>query len=424
MENAEREGSMRRPSAVAASQKGTTVITESENGTGGMSVRVGREITSGAVSCLVAEINKHLESRGRNYFQIGVLIHQYVAGRRAGYGEKWIKSLAEDDRIKAKQSTLYKCWKMARLFPNFPTHGKLSFSHYAELTRLEHEWDRLRFEKAAIEEKWSVRELAAEINAYLKSTPSVERIAKECLGHVRQARVLLGRLRAKDKGQVCKCLFIHAAMAAENAARLAEEARSFSSRLSQCWEEQINERRDDASSVRENLGAGDLNPEDYWLVGHKDAVSCVFPSDQHQTSLLEIFHAAKYLLSRFGCRGVRLRYRSGVWATYYDHGKRLIQFGEQCLETQFRNDGSYRRAIHDRYDASPGLEYLGLLVMHEVTHALVWNESKTRVRPHGPEFFSKLDQVHERAFAEVMAILKNHNPAVGGPVMPGEKRGH
>jgi len=390
------------------------------------------EITSGNISCLVDKINRHLEKSGRNYYLIGVLLNEYTRGKGPGHERRFVRKIAEDERIKCSKSMVYNSYAVMRFFPDYTPDDPLSFSH-VELTRLDHDWERREFKKKAIEEGWSVRKLAARVRAYLDETATATERLKKCLGCLKRSSELLESLEGDKFGQLAKGTVVAAAVVAnaaeevvKKARSVADNAREYSDRLRKQWEEQLVARQaqdPNASGIPANVA---LESCDYRLIGVQNDVDCReiwFPEDNPQTNLLNILRAARYLLGRFGCAGVRLQYRAGVWATHWHMRKRVIQFGETCLAGQFREGGEFRCWTYDRLGANPGLGYVALTVMEEVTHAVVQREAGMRVRPHGREFRLKLQEMYEKAFPIVMAILQDNGGAIDESYDQGEQGG-
>lgn len=91
---------------------------------------------------------------------------------KADYGSALLKNLAQD--LKAKygkgysKSTIYLCRLFYIKYRKFQTvSGKLSWSHYAELLTVADDLARGFYEKQAIRENWSFREMKRQINSAL-----------------------------------------------------------------------------------------------------------------------------------------------------------------------------------------------------------------------------------------------------------------
>jgi hypothetical protein len=391
------------------------------------------EITSGAVSCLVDKINQHLEKSGRSYYLIGLLLKEYTSGKGPDYEKRFIRHIAFDKRIKCRKSTIYNSYAVMRFFPEYTPDDPLSFSHHVELTRLDHEWERRDFKRTAKEEKWSVRKLAAAVQEYLDETASAEKRLKKCLGCLEKSLDLLCSLEGKRLVQLAKGTVVAVAVVAnaadevaEKAKSVADNARKYADTLREQWEKQvvarqIQDRR--APGIGTDLG---LEPCDYRLIGVQKGTDCrgiCFPKNKPQTRLLNIFKATRYLLEMIGLADVGLQYRAGVDATQWNPRKRLVQFGEKCLEGQFEDEGKYRCRMYDRLGAKPGLDYVALTVIEEVTHAALDSESGPRVSAHGREFRLKLQEMYEKAFPVVMAILRDNGQQMSSAAVPTEVRG-
>jgi hypothetical protein len=58
-----------------------------------------------------------------------------------------------------------------------------------------------------------------------------------------------------------------------------------------------------------------------------------------------------------------------------------------------------------RYGAEPGIPYVALLILEEVSHAVVRARMKLSFRPHGRAFRSVLKQMYEQVYLRVLSIL-------------------
>ena len=106
------------------------------------------------------EIGKHLVE----YEQHG--------NEKADYGSSLLTNLAKDLKIAYgkgfSKSTIYLCRQFYLKYSIFQTvSGKLSWSHYAELLTVSDDLARTFYEKQAIYENWSFRELKRQINTSL-----------------------------------------------------------------------------------------------------------------------------------------------------------------------------------------------------------------------------------------------------------------
>jgi hypothetical protein len=391
------------------------------------------EITSGHISCVVAKINEYLDKRDRNYHAMGLFLVQCISGKGPEYERRFIREVTKTRDLKCRKSTVYNCLAVMRFFPEYTPDDTLSFSHHVELTRLDHEWERRDFKKAAIEAKWSVRELAAAVQEYLDDTASAEKRLEKCLGCLKKSSTLLDTLEVRRLWRLAKGTVVAAAVVAnaaelveKQARRVAGNARGYANMLREQWEKQVVARQiQDRKAPGFGTDPG-LEPLDYRLIGVQKGTDCrgiCFPKNRPQTNLLNVFKATKYLLQMIGLADVGLRYRAGVDATHWNSRKRLVQFGEKCLEGQFEDEGEYRCRMYDQLGAKPGLDYVALMVIEEVTHAALDSESGPRVSSHGREFRLKLREMYEKAFPVVMAILRDGEDGCrGGAAMRGGRR--
>lgn len=388
------------------------------------------EVTSGIVSCVVDKINQHLEKSGRSYYRIGLLLTGYTQGKGPDYEKRFIRDIAVDKRIKCRKSTIYNCFAVVRFFPDYTPDDPLSFSHHVELTRLDHQRERLEFKEKAIKGNWSVRKLAAAVHEHLDEIASAEKRLEKCLGCLKKSLDLLCGLEAKKLAQLAKGTVVAAAVvanAADEVAKKAEtvsgKAKKYSERLRKQWEQQLLTRRTQDRKSPGIVPSRGLEPCDYRLIGVPNGTDCksiCFPKDKPETDLLNVFRAAKHLLHVNGLPDVRLQYRPKKWATYWNMQKMVIQFGQGCLEGQFREGEEYRCRTYDRLGAKPGLDYVALTVMEEVTHAALDSERGPQVSPHGRDFRLKLDEIYHEHCANVVAILGNDGHSKGAPATPAE----
>ncbi len=91
---------------------------------------------------------------------------------RAEYGSSLLTNLARDLKIKHgkgfSKSNIYLCRQFYLKYQIFQTvSGKLSWSHYAELLTISDDHARMFYEKQAITENWSFRELKRQIDSSL-----------------------------------------------------------------------------------------------------------------------------------------------------------------------------------------------------------------------------------------------------------------
>jgi predicted nuclease of restriction endonuclease-like (RecB) superfamily len=91
---------------------------------------------------------------------------------KAAYGSALLTNVARDLKIKHgkgfSKSTIYLCRQFYLKYQKFQTvSGKLSWSHYAELLTISDDLVRVFYEKQAIKENWSFRELKRQIDSAL-----------------------------------------------------------------------------------------------------------------------------------------------------------------------------------------------------------------------------------------------------------------
>lgn len=109
-----------------------------------------------------------------SYWKIGHYIVEFEQSgfNRATYGDKLLLTLSKDLKLRYgknfSQSNIYNMRKLYQRFPNFQTvSGKLSWSHYIELLKLEDKDEISFYIQQSINENWSVRELKRQINSML-----------------------------------------------------------------------------------------------------------------------------------------------------------------------------------------------------------------------------------------------------------------
>lgn len=124
--------------------------------------RISEVYTAGQIQAHQA-VNTHLTE---TYWQIGRDIVEFEqAGKvRAQYGKRLIATLARDLTLRHGKGFSRSNVMMMRAFylafPKVQTpSGQLSWSHYVELLAIEDHLERGFYEKQAIAEKWSVKEL-------------------------------------------------------------------------------------------------------------------------------------------------------------------------------------------------------------------------------------------------------------------------
>lgn len=108
------------------------------------------------------------------YWKIGRYIVEFEqkGSDRAIYGDKLLSTLSKDLKLrfgkKFSLSNLYNMRKLYMRFPIFQTlSGKLSWSHYLELLKLEDEREISFYIQQSIIDNWSVRELKRQIDTML-----------------------------------------------------------------------------------------------------------------------------------------------------------------------------------------------------------------------------------------------------------------
>ena len=132
----------------------------------------------------------------RTYWEIGREIVEYEqkGEKRAEYGKKLLDKLYKDLKQKYgkgfSRSNVYVMRQFYICFPDFPdASGKLTWSHFVELTSVSDEMARGFYEKQCVKEGWSVRELNRQINSMLFERIALSKNKKEVLkmaekGHI------------------------------------------------------------------------------------------------------------------------------------------------------------------------------------------------------------------------------------------------
>jgi len=110
----------------------------------------------------------------KTYWNIGQQIVEYeqFGNEKATYGSKLLEKLSKDLKFKYgkgfSKSNVYSMRLFYVYYPKFQTvSGKLSWSHYCELLRIDNSLEKSFYEKQCINEHWSVRELSRQINSAL-----------------------------------------------------------------------------------------------------------------------------------------------------------------------------------------------------------------------------------------------------------------
>lgn len=108
------------------------------------------------------------------YWQIGQYIVEFEQGgaTKARYGTKLLSMLSKDLSVMhGKGFSLSNLTRMRQFFLAYQIYAtvshKLGWSHYVELLKLDHDLERLFYEKQSVHENWSVRELKRQISASL-----------------------------------------------------------------------------------------------------------------------------------------------------------------------------------------------------------------------------------------------------------------
>ena len=108
------------------------------------------------------------------YWQIGRFIVEYEQGgqEKADYGSELLKHLSRDltERHGAgfSKSNVFAMRRLYLLYPKFQTlSGKLTWSHYVELLKIEDPLERGFYERQCESENWGVRELKRQMKSML-----------------------------------------------------------------------------------------------------------------------------------------------------------------------------------------------------------------------------------------------------------------
>lgn len=132
--------------------------------------KIGYVIADGQHMAAVAVNVAMLET----YWKIGrhIVEFEQKGSDRAIYGDKLLSTLSKDLKLrfgkKFSLSNLYNMRKLYMRFPIFQTlSGKLSWSHYLELLKLEDEREISFYIQQSIIDNWSVRELKRQIDTML-----------------------------------------------------------------------------------------------------------------------------------------------------------------------------------------------------------------------------------------------------------------
>ncbi|MDL2228394.1 DUF1016 N-terminal domain-containing protein [Bacteroidales bacterium OttesenSCG-928-K03] len=144
------------------------------------------QLTDNTYNQLISNIGVTLQKARENAFkainhelvkanwEIGKHIIEYEqhGNKKADYGSSLLTNIAKDLKIVYgkgfSKSTIYLCRQFYLKYPIFQTvSGKLSWSHYAELLTVSDDLARAFYEKQAVIENWSSRELKRQINTAL-----------------------------------------------------------------------------------------------------------------------------------------------------------------------------------------------------------------------------------------------------------------
>ena len=116
---------------------------------------------------VLVEGQRRIEAeRVRTYWETGRVIRADILKHkdRAEYGAQVVKRLAGD--LEVNLSVLQRCVQFAKAYPRLPivaTWRQFSWSHYRELITVTDEKKRSRLEKLALQNDWSVQQLASHI---------------------------------------------------------------------------------------------------------------------------------------------------------------------------------------------------------------------------------------------------------------------
>lgn len=132
--------------------------------------RIGNAVAAGQHKASVAVNISMLET----YWHIGRYIVEFEQNgeNRAIYGDKLLTTLSKDLRLRfGKKFSLSNIYNMRKLYQRFPifqtVSGKLSWSHYLELLKLDDDREVSFYTQQSILENWSVRELKRQMSSML-----------------------------------------------------------------------------------------------------------------------------------------------------------------------------------------------------------------------------------------------------------------
>lgn len=109
--------------------------------------------------------------------------HLETQGNQSIYGAQLIERLSQDVGIGSRQ--LYDCLRFYRQFPKLPTSTELVWSHYRLLLTLPDAETRTTYLHTCAQERWSVRELQAQIQAPKKPVQTITPSPKDHLPPLR-----------------------------------------------------------------------------------------------------------------------------------------------------------------------------------------------------------------------------------------------
>lgn len=126
-----------------------------------------QQARANAIKAINTELIKANWEIGRNIVEF-----EQQGKDRADYGSALLTNLAKDLKVKHgkgfSKSTIYLCRQFYLKYPIFQTlSGKLSWSHYAELLTISDDISRAFYEKQAVAENWSFREMKRQIDSAL-----------------------------------------------------------------------------------------------------------------------------------------------------------------------------------------------------------------------------------------------------------------
>lgn len=143
-----------------------------------------------AVKAINAELVKANWEIGRN-----IVDFEQLGKDKAEYGSALLTNLAKDLKLKHgkgfSKSNIYLCRQFYLKYPIFQTvSGKLSWSHYAELLTISDEISRAFYEKQAVTENWSFREMKRQIGSSLFQRLAISKNKEEVLQLSQKGQVI------------------------------------------------------------------------------------------------------------------------------------------------------------------------------------------------------------------------------------------